>query len=93
MEMLFLPNLPSSPSTKQHSKQSNLQSTTTSTMLSLEETNEVTEALLHLHSLPPCFLAPFLSDIKLALTLSSLSCWDFNFVPRDVNFLFHNIAC
>ena len=35
-----------------------------------------------LHSLPPRFIAPIFTE----------ACWDFFFVPRNVNFLPHDVA-
>ena len=50
----------------------------------------VIETLQNINSSPPWFLASFLPNVKVAL--SSLFCWDFSFVSKDVNFFPHNQA-
>ena len=47
----------------------------------------VIDALQNIHMSPPWFLAFYFPDVK--ATISSLFCWKFSFISRDVNFLCH----
>lgn len=47
----------------------------------------VIDALQNIHLSPPWFLALYFPYVK--ATISSLFCWKFSFISRDVNFLCH----